>query len=45
MKKGVDEAAALAWAGSLSYMAKHDPDIAPGELRMKNTERLAKEGV
>lgn len=45
MKEGVDEAAALAWAGSLGCTAMHDPDIAPGELRMKNTERLAKEGV
>lgn len=42
MKEGVDGAAALAWVGSLGCMIKHGPDVAPGEPRVKYTERLAR---
>ena len=45
MKESLDEAANLASLGSPGYMIKHGPDIMSGELREKNTERLAKEAV
>ncbi len=34
------EEAALAWLESLGWAVKHGPEIAPGELSMKDAARL-----
>ncbi len=38
--ESVVEDAALAWLESLGYAVKHDPEIAPGKLRVPDAEQI-----
>lgn len=38
--ESVVEQAALAWLEGLGYTVRHGPVIAPGELRVKDAEKL-----
>ena len=41
--ESVVEEAALAWLESLGYTILHGPDIAPGELRVREAEKFCRE--
>jgi len=39
VRESVVEQAALAWLGSLCYVIKHGPEVAPGEPVAEHNER------